>query len=174
VALFLYLITLGPLVLHLHHYILALLLLPLTRFRTPLSLVVASLLLALLLHGVGRYGFASLLQTAAHVRGKQGLYDSLVPTFSAGAQLDNVTWTLPPPYTAAQSASVRALGYGGYSLLVNEVERYLGLGTSLNVSQLLRNASGVSWASTVYYLRIALTQEGGGALDYSDALTLYP
>lgn len=51
----------------LHHYILALVLLPGTAFPTRLSALYQGLLLGLFLNGTAAFGFASILQTAADV-----------------------------------------------------------------------------------------------------------
>ena len=53
--------------LRLHHYIIALALVPGTAFPTRLSAIYQSFLLGLFLNGVAAFGFASILQTAADV-----------------------------------------------------------------------------------------------------------
>lgn len=57
-----------------HHYFIALVLLPGTAFPTRLSAIYQGLLLGLFCNGAAAYGFDSILQTAAEVR--------LIPTFS--------------------------------------------------------------------------------------------
>lgn len=52
----------------LHHYIVAIVLMPLTAFSTRLSALYQGLLLGLFLNGVAAFGFDSMLQTAADVR----------------------------------------------------------------------------------------------------------
>lgn len=52
----------------LHHYIVAIVLMPVTAFSTRLSALYQGLLLGLFLNGVAAFGFASMLQTAADVR----------------------------------------------------------------------------------------------------------
>jgi hypothetical protein len=53
--------------LRLHHYFIALLLLPGTSFPTRLSAIYQGLLLGMFLNGVARWDFQSILQTAAEV-----------------------------------------------------------------------------------------------------------
>lgn len=55
--------------LRIHHYVLALLLLPGTAAQTRLSLACQGLLLGLFVNGVARWGFDSLLQTGEMLRG---------------------------------------------------------------------------------------------------------
>lgn len=51
----------------LHHYIIAIVLMPITAFPTRLSAIYQGFLLGLFLNGVAAFGFASILQTAADV-----------------------------------------------------------------------------------------------------------
>jgi hypothetical protein len=51
----------------LHHYIVAIVLMPITAFPTRLSAIYQGFLLGLFLNGVAAFGFASILQTAADV-----------------------------------------------------------------------------------------------------------
>jgi len=53
--------------LRLHHYILAMILIPLTALPTRLSAIYQGFCLGLFLNGVAAFGFASILQTAADV-----------------------------------------------------------------------------------------------------------
>ena len=55
--------------LRLHHYILAMILMPGTAFPTRLSAICQGFLLGLFLNGTAAFGFASILQTAAQVNG---------------------------------------------------------------------------------------------------------
>ncbi|KAJ4344921.1 hypothetical protein N0V85_009801, partial [Neurospora sp. IMI 360204] len=71
---------LGTLELRIHHYVLALLLLPLTSIQTRPALVYQGLLLGLFINGIARWGFDSVIQTAEALRGDDGLLGtSLVP-----------------------------------------------------------------------------------------------
>lgn len=102
--------------LRIHHYILALLLLPGTKLRTRVSLVCSGLLLGLFINGVARWGFAGIVETPGSLRG-DGLYYSSVPTLlvpEVGAQNATFSWT------AGQTGGWEA----GVSVIVNDVERF--------------------------------------------------
>lgn len=61
-------LTLLPgLTFRLHHYVFAMLLIPGTAFPTRISALLQAFLLGMFLDGVSRWGFASILQTAAEV-----------------------------------------------------------------------------------------------------------
>jgi hypothetical protein len=102
--------------LRIHHYILALLLLPGTSIQTRPSLVYQGLLVGLFINGVARWGFASILQTDAALRDLDGPYGSPLPNVTAivtsDASVVDFHWSWPPE------------PYHGLSVLVNDVERY--------------------------------------------------
>ncbi|KAL8946635.1 MAG: hypothetical protein Q9222_006992, partial [Ikaeria aurantiellina] len=102
--------------LRIHHYFLALLLLPGTRLQTRPSLLYQGILVGLFINGTARWGFDSILQTTAALRG-DGQFNSLLPDITAAATTaSNITlrWTNPPIER----------GYDGISVLVNDVERH--------------------------------------------------
>ncbi|KAK8209180.1 hypothetical protein M8818_003875 [Zalaria obscura] len=101
-----------------HHYILALLLLPGTSFQNRPSLLYQGLLVGLFINGIARWGFDSLLQTPDELRGDAQLGTLLPQVPSPIITPTNITFTLgplPPPY--------KARAYDGISVLVNDVER---------------------------------------------------
>lgn len=102
--------------LRIHHYILALLLLPGTSLQTRPSLLYQGLLVGLFINGVARWGFAPILQTEAQLRGDaqlgRGIPEILEPVINA----TNITFTW--------EGLLR--GYEGVSVLVNDVERFRG------------------------------------------------
>lgn len=102
--------------LRIHHYILALLLLPGTSLQTRPSLLWQGLLVGLFINGVARWGMAPILQTDAALRGDarlgRGIPEILAPVISA----TNITFTWAD----------LARGYEGVSVLVNDVERFRG------------------------------------------------
>lgn len=101
--------------LRIHHYILALLLLPGTAMQTRPSLLYQGLLVGLFINGIARWGFDSILQTAAQLQG-DGLIGSALPNVtqpSFGGKSD-ITFSWDPIPT----------GYDGISILVNDVERF--------------------------------------------------
>jgi hypothetical protein len=102
--------------LRIHHYILALLLLPGTALQTRVSLLCQGLLVGLFINGVARWGFASILQTAAALRGDAQLGTGLVSLLDPVINSTNITFTWRG----------LARGYEGVSVLVNDVERFRG------------------------------------------------
>ncbi|KAK2748513.1 hypothetical protein FQN57_000646 [Myotisia sp. PD_48] len=131
------LLILPGLRLRIHHYILAILLMPGTGIPTRPSLIYQGLLLGLFVNGIGRWGFASIIQTP----------DALGELPGAGTW-----WGATSPNITNSSVSVslagpgeaRFPGYGnisfslwdyermdklevdGISVLVNDVERWRG------------------------------------------------
>jgi hypothetical protein len=107
------LIAIPRLNLRIHHYILALLLLPGTKLQTRPSLVYQGFLVGLFINGIGRWGFDSILQTATALRTDEKLR-SLLPTIPTPLiSRDNITFSLD-----------LADGYDGIRALVNDVERF--------------------------------------------------
>ena len=107
-------VVLPPLHLRIHHYILALLLLPGTRPQTRPGMLYQGILMGLFINGTARWGFDSLLQTAASLRG-DGQLNTLLPNITApvlGSQNITFSWSTPPR------------PYDGVSVLVNDVERH--------------------------------------------------
>ncbi|KAL9093649.1 MAG: hypothetical protein Q9159_000178 [Coniocarpon cinnabarinum] len=101
--------------LRIHHYILALLLLPGTAMQTRPSLLYQGLLVGLFIDGTARWGFDSLVQTPAQLQG-DALIGSALPNITApliGAS-SNITFFWDPIPS----------DFDGISILVNDVERF--------------------------------------------------
>lgn len=114
IAFLLLCVALPPLNLRIHHYVLALLLLPGTRPQTRPGLLYQGILVGLFINGVARWGFDSIMQTTADLRG-DGQLGSLLPNITAPmVSSANITfsWSRPPH------------PYDGVSVLVNDVERH--------------------------------------------------
>jgi hypothetical protein len=111
--------------LRIHHYILALLLLPGTSFQNRPSLVYQGLLVGLFVNGIARWGFASIVETPSSLlQGSQ--QDTLLPAISVLAiGVKNITFNLGPLPTYDAKAKVT---FDGISILVNDVERFRGYG----------------------------------------------
>lgn len=101
--------------LRLHHYILALLLLPGTSLQTRPSLLYQGLLFGLLINGTARWGYASILQTTEALR-QDGQLGSAVPQV---LHQDVITQS-----SIALTIEQLARGFDGISILVDDVERY--------------------------------------------------
>ena len=107
-------VVLPPLSLRIHHYFLALLLLPGTRPQTRPGLLYQGILIGLFINGIARWGFDSIMQTRSELHGP-GPIDPPLPniTVSAvGSSNITFTWDRPPQ------------PYDGLSVLVNDVERH--------------------------------------------------
>ena len=108
-------VALPTLNLRIHHYVLAMLLIPGTSMQTRPSLLYQGLLMGLFINGIARWGFDSLLQTSAALFLGGPQYSSL-PNVTAVATpalpYIHFSWAWPPE------------GYDGLSMLVNDVERY--------------------------------------------------
>ncbi|KAH8702095.1 LCCL domain protein [Talaromyces proteolyticus] len=144
VALLLFLMALPGLRLRIHHYILAMLLMPGTIIPTRASLIYQGLLLGLFINGVARWGFASIVETPAALG-----EDPTTPGGWWGASYPNITNTsvsihldtpsFPPIWQQTQYPGngnitfnlweherMEHLGVDGISVLVNDVERWRG------------------------------------------------
>ena len=100
--------------LRVHHYFLAMFLLPGTRVQTRPGLLYQGILIGLFVNGAARWGFDSIMQTAIVLRG-DGQIGSLLPNITNPLLgLSNITfgWDAPPQ------------PYDGVSILVNDVERH--------------------------------------------------
>ena len=101
--------------LRIHHYFLAILLLPGTRTQTRFSLLYQGILIGLFINGTARWGFDPIMQTALDLQGPDGQKGSVLPDVVApilGLSNITFTWRKPPA------------PYDGISVLVNDVERH--------------------------------------------------
>jgi hypothetical protein len=152
--------------LRLHHYILALLLLPGTRLQTRLSLLYQGILLGLFVNGIARWDFDSILQTTDALRA-DGKFESAIPellqpTISRTTEelIAVFAWVEPPTRMDA------------ISVLINDVERArIFLSDSVQP-----NTGSFKWVRPIgselhEYIRFAYML-GGRTLDYTKAGTL--
>ncbi|KYK56785.1 LCCL domain containing protein [Drechmeria coniospora] len=115
-------LVLPTLHLRIHHYIMALLLLPGTSLQMRPSLLYQGLLVGLFINGIARWGFDPVLQTSAALQG-DAQKGTLLPTLGEpvirlangtdGASNITFTWGVPT-----------GKRYDGISILVNDVERF--------------------------------------------------
>ncbi|KAF2034629.1 hypothetical protein EK21DRAFT_56046 [Setomelanomma holmii] len=106
------------LTLRIHHYIIALLLLPGTGMQTRISLLAQGLLVGLFVNGIARWGFDAILQTADALRGDAQLGSGIPSILEPVINGSSITFTWQGLLQ----------GYQGVSVLVNDVERYRGGG----------------------------------------------
>ncbi|KAK2766034.1 hypothetical protein FQN54_007549 [Arachnomyces sp. PD_36] len=100
--------------LRIHHYILALLLLPGTALQTRPSLLYQGILVGLFINGIARWGFDSILQTPAELLNGGQLGSSLPQIMPPVIEQSNITFEFPE----------LADDYEGVSVLINDVERF--------------------------------------------------
>ena len=110
--------------LRIHHYILALLLLPGVSMQTRPALFYQGLLVGLFINGIARWDWSPILQTAFSLRGDANLGSPLpellapvIALASAASNASTITFTWRPPPGPR---------YDGISVLVNDVERFRG------------------------------------------------
>lgn len=109
--------------LRIHHFILALLLLPGTSMQTRPSLLYQGLLIGLFINGIARWGFASFLETSAALQGdaQKGtglpvVHDPIIGLGSnTSTSMSNITFSWDMP---------EGKRFDGISILVNDVERF--------------------------------------------------
>ncbi|KAI2602037.1 hypothetical protein GGR54DRAFT_555753 [Hypoxylon sp. NC1633] len=112
-------LVLPNLSLRIHHYVLALLLVPGTSMQTRPSLLYQGILIGFFINGIARWGFDSILQTSSDLQGDAQLGSPLpvllAPVINATLSTITFRWGASP-----------GIRYDGLSILVNDVERYRG------------------------------------------------
>lgn len=158
--------------LRIHHYVLALLLLPGTSMQTRLSLVYQGLLVGFFINGVARWGFASVLQTPASLQGNApngSELPTILPPVIHLANGTNETSSIAFKWTPPDS-----VGLDGISVLVNDVERFRSyFHDTLNPQSEFvwtRNATVDDMPAKPEYFRFAY-MDGSNAEDYTKAGT---
>ncbi|TLD34379.1 putative lccl domain containing protein [Venturia nashicola] len=111
------LVSIPRLRLRLHHYVFALLLLPGTTMQTRPSLLYQGFLVGLFINGIARWGFDSIAQTDLALRGNAKLGSALPVVPAPIIEGNNITFSLGLDK-----------GYDGFSVVVNDVERFRALG----------------------------------------------
>ena len=109
--------------LRIHHYILALLLLPGTSFQNRPSLLYQGLLVGLFINGIARWGFDSILQTPGELLQGAQKGDLLPAITVLAATASRITFNLGSLPIVDPKSKVT---YDGISVLVNDVERFRG------------------------------------------------
>ncbi|KAH7064126.1 hypothetical protein BKA63DRAFT_428158 [Paraphoma chrysanthemicola] len=153
--------------LRIHHYILALLLLPGTTLQTRPSLLYQGILLGLFVNGVARWDFDSVLQTSEALRG-----DALLESSTPVSFWPNISTSAEGLFAAFQWNPPVKL-YDGISVLVNDVER----GRVFSDDEQNWTLKRFEWSrppslEADEYFRWAYLKNGR-TLDYSNAGTLF-
>jgi hypothetical protein len=140
--------------LRIHHYIMALCLLPGTGFKTTPSLLYQGILVGLFVSGISRWDFDSIIQTYEQLRRGApalvgGIPELLDPLVSMDGQNVTLRWT-PGNETA---------WWDRYSLLINDVERYRGPWTNFSLSEWIQKELGTHAPNLKYYIRVAFASK---------------
>ncbi|KAH7120973.1 hypothetical protein B0J11DRAFT_53179 [Dendryphion nanum] len=151
--------------LRIHHYVLALLLLPGTTIQTRASLLYQGLLLGLFANGIARWDFDSILQTTDALRG-DGTFNSLRPVITS-PDIAKVAKGL----TATFKWNATPAGIDGISALVNDVERHRSFFADAHERSFVWNRE-VAGLGPPEYFRFAFVL-GGRTLDYTRVFTLF-
>ncbi|KAI8816978.1 uncharacterized protein EV422DRAFT_543786 [Fimicolochytrium jonesii] len=173
VAVYLLLPKLLGLYIHLHHYILGLLLAPLTRIQTRASMILQWACVGLLVQGVARWGPASPLATAFENTGGDEVVSVPRPELVIDqARLANnatIAWryaddggTATTAYDPGNYTIPAGLPYDAFSLLLNDVEVYRGPRATYRVEMM----GAVGGRRMPWYVRVALVS-GGSPMEYS-------
>lgn len=155
-ALFLFSMLPG-LTLRIHHYIFGMILIPGTGTRGFSALLFQGLLLGFVINGIARWDFASIVETDGTLRRDDpfGSVDLRPPQFdSFNPQVNSLSWSpVVSSSSSIESASstlanrtfdteayyddIEGRQLNGYSLLINDIERYRGGNTTVSVTDLL-------------------------------------
>ena len=185
---------LGTLELRIHHYVLALLLLPMTSIQTRPALVYQGLLLGLFINGVARWGFDSVIQTAEALRGGDGLFGTqMVPLVNAqplvylGAPEAPEMWSIAfkwkginetlkalVPQHVGEKGMKEAEQLRGVSVVVNDVERHRRFFAEEALEdQVFRWIRDPMVVLTPEYFRFAFLDEDSRSMDYGQVGTWF-
>ncbi|CDZ98196.1 LCCL domain [Phaffia rhodozyma] len=150
----------------LHHYIFAIMFMPALGFATRVSAGLQALLLGIFSDGVAKFGYDSILQTASELR-RDAALGSTLPSFIANSTRFSLNQTGLGSLTVAWEPIPADLVnvWDGFSLLLNDVERFVGVGTNYTATALNISAP--------YFFRLAY-QASGVSGDYTKAGTFWP
>lgn len=176
--------------LRLHHYVIALCLLPYCSFQTRISLLGSAFLLGMFINGGARWGFDGIIQDVADIVG-DGTSGSLTPSFTTTAS----NWTGVDPTNSSATGLVSwasipdGSGYDGFSLIVDDVLRlssssdlsfdlgslpsyFTSSGNNLTFYPELNGSINSTMANQPHYLRLAYTSNGSPG-DFTKAAIAY-
>ncbi|RXK39389.1 hypothetical protein M231_03342 [Tremella mesenterica] len=127
---------------HIHHYMLALLLFPIFSLPTRISLIGQAFALGWFLDGIGRWGWDSLLETKAQLVGDAYL-GSLTPTFFPVNQT-TISWS-------GLNEALVSIGITGYSVLIDDVLRL----SNVSITEISLSEYNLSLGE--HYFRLAVS-----------------
>lgn len=177
--------------LRLHHYIIALILLPFTAFETRLSLIYCCFLLGMFLNGVGRWGYDGIIQDESVIRG-DSTAGTDIPTFLPASNWTGVNATTGIGFVHWQAAPANST-YDGFDLMIDDVLRvsassttsfdlgtlptyYAASGTTSNTTFYPGGRDDIALRATIadqpHYLRLAYTTDGSPG-DFTEAATVW-
>lgn len=149
--------------LRIHHYIIGLILVPGTAFKTTPSLFYQGLAVGLFISGVARWDFDSILQTYDQLRRGGPTLVGGIPEFLEPAFRTDITlsWKSLNRY--------KGIEWDGFSLIINDVEQYRGSSNEFSLSGWIRNNT-IGFDPIEYYVRLAFTKmSNGNTGDYTKA-----
>ncbi|CAN3373347.1 hypothetical protein DIURU_001277 [Diutina rugosa] len=156
---------------HLHHYILAMILLPGCGTRNVTGLMFSGLLLGLFISGASRWGLDSILETAVQWARSDPIGQIIPPMISNfNASTGELSWVGEAMAFTEQLSGLH--NFTSVSLLINDVEMYQGNGTSVNLTRLLPQAIRMATDIPVYLRMARLNPVANEYSDYSNAAVL--
>lgn len=128
------LVAIPGLSLRIHHYILAMLLIPGTATRGFSAYLFQGILYGLLLSGIARWNFASVMETDFTLLRDDPGKSLIPPVFSNLTGHGIIDWY----DSEINQADLDESGLTDYSLLVNDIERYVGNSSTIDFKELLK------------------------------------
>ncbi|KGQ99932.1 hypothetical protein MEQ_01707 [Candida albicans P87] len=142
-----FLAQLPGLTLRVHHYILAMLLIPGCATRGRTALMFQGILLGLFLSGAARWGLAAIVETADSLR-RDDPRGNIIPPILTGYNdtTGTLEWTnIPPQLELTKIKSKLYEKYSSISLLVNDIERFVGdKAKRINLKELLTSSDDLT------------------------------
>ncbi|KAK6464487.1 hypothetical protein DFJ63DRAFT_79916 [Scheffersomyces coipomensis] len=132
--------------LRIHHYILAMLLVPGCATRGRTALLFQGILLGLFLSGVARWGFASIAETITSLKRNDPVGKLLPPDFvSYNITSGEIFWQGITDDLLSPIDRVLYEKYSSISILINDIERFVGnQSESMNLRELFQTSADLS------------------------------
>ncbi|KAJ3168874.1 hypothetical protein HDU88_001201 [Geranomyces variabilis] len=150
--------------LHLHHYTVGIILLPLTRLQMRTSLLAQGFLIGLVVQGISRWGAASPFDTSFQNNFGDENLSIPRPNFAVDPASLAANGTIRWEYGAINPSEPvpSGLAFDGFSLIINDVEVYRGAYANYSWPGFLSETT----KDRNYYARVSLTAQGS-VLEYS-------